>query len=127
MLQEHISLYMVSSCGRYVVFTVTEPSRDVYCSDEAPFLYITQFRLVPLCIIITMHFHLPVFRLASHLVLMDMETFNILAQVSCDWLSILLNTILTSHWPAVPADGRHQPGDRGQHWPQRLHPPGADV
>ena len=44
MLQEHISLYMVSSCGRYVVFTVTEPSRDVYCSDEAPFLYITQFR-----------------------------------------------------------------------------------
>ena len=43
MLQEHISLYMVSSCGRYVVFTVTEPSRDVYCSDEAPFLYITQF------------------------------------------------------------------------------------
>ena len=56
MLQEHISLYMVSSCGRYVVFTVTEPSRDVYCSDEAPFLYITQFRYK--LNLLHFHFHL---------------------------------------------------------------------
>ena len=37
-------------------------SRDVYSSDEGPFLYITQFRL------------------ATHLVIMSMDTFNILAQ-----------------------------------------------
>ena len=37
-------------------------SRDVYSSDEGPFLYITQFRL------------------ATRLVIMSMDTFNILAQ-----------------------------------------------
>ena len=41
---------------------VTDPERNVYSSQEGPFLYISQFRL------------------ATHLVLMEMETFNILAQ-----------------------------------------------
>ena len=51
-------LYLYLSC----LPPVTDPERNVYSSQEGPFLYISQFRL------------------ATHLLLMEMETFNILAQ-----------------------------------------------
>ena len=57
-----MSLFSIGEDGRYVLFVVTDPSKDVYSSDEGPFMYITQFRL------------------ATHLVIMDMEIFNILSQ-----------------------------------------------
>jgi len=58
-LQSQVSLFALDcDC---VVFTVTEDG-DVYSSEKGPFMYITQYRL------------------ATHILTMDMETFNILAQ-----------------------------------------------
>jgi len=61
-LKSNVSLFSIGEDGDFVIFTETESTRDVYSSDEGPFLYITQFRL------------------ATHLVIMSMDTFNILAQ-----------------------------------------------
>ena len=59
--QESVSLFGVSKDGSYVSFTMTSSDMDVYSSEEGPFMYITQFKL------------------ATHLITMDIETFRELA------------------------------------------------
>ena len=59
--QETVSLFGVSKDGSYVSFIMTRSDMDVYSSDEGPFMYITQFKL------------------ATHIITMDMETFRELA------------------------------------------------
>ena len=81
--KENVSLFAISNDGAVVTFTVTRPEVgkddvrklkrwmffyklnqmqvDVYNSDHGPFLYITQYKL------------------ATHLVTMDIETFTQLA------------------------------------------------
>ena len=55
-------------------------SRDVYSSDEAPFLYITQFRLATHLIVSVNKFLMKRSFLLFYIQIMSMETFNILAQ-----------------------------------------------
>jgi len=61
-LKDNVSLFAISGDGAVVTFTVTRPEVDVYNSDHGPFLYITQYKL------------------ATHLVTMDIETFTQLAE-----------------------------------------------
>jgi len=60
-LKDNVSLFGISGDGATVTFTVTEPKVDVYSSDHGPFMYITQYKL------------------ATHLVTMDITTFTQLA------------------------------------------------
>eukprot|EP00092_Neocalanus_flemingeri_P076854 GFUD01095362.1.p1 GENE.GFUD01095362.1~~GFUD01095362.1.p1 ORF type:complete len:258 (+),score=64.35 GFUD01095362.1:169-942(+) len=60
-LKENISLFGISQDGTSVSFTMTSPDTDVYSSDQGPFMYITQFKL------------------ATHLITMDINTFKGLA------------------------------------------------
>ena len=55
-------------------------SRDVYSSDEAPFLYITQFRLATHLIVSVNKFLMKRLFLLFYIQIMSMETFNILVQ-----------------------------------------------
>jgi len=61
-LKENVSLFGVSQDGSSVSFTMTSSDLDVYSSDQGPFMYITQFKL------------------ATHLITMDVDTFKELAE-----------------------------------------------
>ena len=75
--QENVSLFGVSQDGSSVSFTMTSSDLDVYSSDQGPFMYITQFKL------------------ATHLITMDIDTFKELAETLPE-KNVKVNMILVS-------------------------------
>ena len=74
-------MFGVSQDGSSVSFTMTSSDLDVYSSDQGPFMYITQFKL------------------ATHLITMDVDTFKELAETLPEKDVKVLYCLLAQRFP----------------------------